>query len=187
MIREQLTEIEPASLRMILAMTAVVVLTGIALYLVKPQYLDFRDRRVTYQMLHSQIDDQAQLQQAIDRERKRIRDLQLQLHGEAGSLPVNEMESYLVGRLQGLAWDAGVELVGVRPGAAKRIMEFEEISFKVDVKGEYRNLYRWLDSIDDALGFMLVTNYEIGLSNRRTDSTELNMHVTIVFYRTADK
>ena len=187
MIREQLTEIEPGSLRMMLAMVAVVVATGIALYLIKPLYIDFRDKRVSFQMLHSQIDDQAQLQQAIDRERERIRQLQLQLHGEAGNLPVNEMEAYLVGRLQELAWDAGIELMGVRPGAAKRIMEFEEISFKVDVKGEYKNLYRWLDSIDDALGFMLVTNYEISLSGRRVGSTELNMHVTIVFYRAADK
>ena len=187
MIREQLIEIEPGSLRLILAMVAVVIATGIALYLVKPQYLDFRDRRVSFQMLHNQIDDQAQLQQAIDKERAHIRVLQLQLHGEAGNMPVNEMESYLVGRLQGLAWDAGIELVGVRPGAAKRIMEFEEISFEVDVKGEYRNLYKWLDSIDDALGFMLVTNYEISLSQRNTTETELNMHVTIVFYRAADK
>ena len=37
------------------------------------------------------------------------------------------------------------------------------------------------------LGFMLVTNYEIRLSNRKAASTELNMHVTIVFYRAADK
>ena len=187
MIREQLTQIEPASLRLILTMAAVVIMTGIALYLVKPQYLDFREKRVSYKLLHSQIDDQAQLQQAIDRERDQIQKLQLQLHGEAGNLPVNEMESYLVGRLQGLAWDAGIELVGVRPGAAKRIMEFEEISFEVDVKGEYKNLYRWLDSIDDALGFMLVTNYEISLSNRNAAGTELDMHVTIVFYRAADK
>lgn len=187
MMREQLIEIEPGSLRLILVMAAVVVVTGITLYLVKPQYLDFRDRRVSYEMLHNQIDDQSQLQQAIDQERTRIRELRLQLHGEAGNMPVNEMESYLVGRLQGLAWDAGIELVGVRPGSAKRIMEFEEISFEVDVKGEYKNLYQWLDSIDDALGFMLVTNYEISLLNRKAGTTELKMHVTIVFYRAADK
>ena len=155
--------------------------------MIKPQYLDFRDRRVSYQMLHNQIDDQAQLQQAIDKERKHIRELQLQLHGEAGNMPVNEMESYLVGRLQELAWDAGIELVGVRPGTAKRIMEFEEISFEVEVAGEYKNLYRWLDNIGDALGFMLVTNYEIRLSQQENNKTELNMHVTIVFYRAADK
>jgi len=187
MIREQLIEFDPGSMRLILAMVAVLIATAVSLYMVKPQYLDFRDRRVSYQMLHNQIDDQTQLQQAIDQERENIRELQLQLHGEAGNMPVNEMEAFLVGRLQGLAWDAGIELVGVRPGAAKRIMEFEEISFEVDVKGEYRNLYRWLDSIDNALGFMLVTNYEIGLSGRKANATELNMHVTIVFYRAADK
>jgi len=187
MIREPLIGIEPRSLQLILAMVAVLITTAVGLYMIKPQYLEFRDRRVSFEMLQNQIDDQAQLQAAIDEERSQIRALTLQLHGEAGNMPVNEMESYLVGRLQELAWDAGIDLVGVRPGPAKRIMEFEEISFEVDVAGEYRSLYRWLDSIGDALGFMLVTNYEISLSGRNSSNTELNMHVTIVFYRTADK
>lgn len=187
MMREQLTGIEPGSLKLMLALIAVVIATAMALYLVKPQYLDFRDRRVSYQRLLDQIDDPEQLQQAIDQERADISELQLQLHGEAGNMPVNEMESYLVGRLQRLAWDAGIELVGVRPGSAKRIMEFEEISFEVEVAGEYSNLYQWLDKIGEALGFMLVTEYEISLANRKNDTPELNMHVTIVFYRAADK
>jgi Tfp pilus assembly protein PilO len=187
MMREQLRGIEPGSLKLMLALIAVVIATAMALYLVKPQYLDFRDRRVSYQMLLDQIDDPEQLQQAIDLERADISELQLQLHGEAGNMPVNEMESYLVGRLQRLAWDAGIELVGVRPGSAKRIMEFEEISFEVEVAGEYRNLYRWLDKIGEALGFMLVTEYEIRLASRTNDTPELDMQVTIVFYRAADK
>ena len=187
MIREQLTGIEPGSLKLMLMLTAVVIATAMALYLVKPYYLDFRDRRVSYQMLLDQIDDPAQLQRSIDQARADISALQLALHGEAGNMPVNEMESYLVGRLQRLAWDAGIELVSVRPGNAKRIMEFEEISFEVEVTGGYRNLYQWLNEIGNALGFMLVTNYEISLANRNSDSTALNMHVTIVFYRAADK
>ena len=163
------------------------VATGLALYLVKPQYLEFHDRRVSHEMLHRQIDDQAQLQQAIDRKRAQISELQLLLHGEAGNMPVNEMESYLVGRLQALAWDTGIELIGVRPGDAKRIMEFEEISFEVEVAGEYAALYQWLDRIGEALGFMLVTNYEISLSGNSNNSSRLNMHVTIVFYRAAER
>ncbi|MGB5276371.1 MAG: type 4a pilus biogenesis protein PilO [Gammaproteobacteria bacterium] len=187
MIRQQLIELEPRSLQLILALVAAVVVTGTALYMIKPQYLEYRERRASYEMLQNQIDDPAQLQQAIDQQRKHIGELRLQLHGEAGNMPVNEMESYLVGRLQELAWNAGIELVGVRPGTAKRIIEFEEISFEVEVAGEYKNLYRWLDNIGDALGFMLVTNYEIRLSSRKSNTTELNMHVTIVFYRAVDK
>ena len=102
-------------------------------------------------------------------------------------MPVNEMEAYLVGRLQGLAWDAGVELAGVRPGQAKRIMAFEEISFKVELTGEYQNLYKWLNKIGDTLGFMLVSNYEIALAGKKSNQTPLKMGVTIVFYRAADK
>jgi len=185
MMREYLIGVQPGSLKLILAMGAVLIATAVALYMIKPQYLDFRDRRVSYEMLHNQIEGQLSLQQAIDEERKSIRELQLQLHGEAGNMPVNQMESYLVGRLQGLAWDAGIELVGVRPGTAKRIMQFEEISFEVDVTGEYKNLYMWLDNMADALGFMLVTNYEISLSGGHRNRTELLMHVTLVFYRAA--
>ena len=187
MMHARMIDVEPGSLKLILTLMTVVVSTAMALYLVKPQFLDFRDRRVSYEILHNQIDDPAQLQKAIDQERAQIRELQLQLHGEAGNTPVNEMESYLVGRLQELAWDAGIELIGVRPGTAKRIMAFEEISFEVDVQGEYINLYQWLDEIGDALGFMLVTNYEIRLASRKSHSTDLSMHVTIVFYRATDQ
>lgn len=186
-LRHGLLEVEPRSLGMILIATGLLIAVAVSLYMIKPQYLSFDDKSASFEMLQSQIDDQAQLQQVIDEERKKIRSLQLQLHGEAGELPVNEIESYLVGRLQGLAWDAGIELSGVRPGQAKRIMEFEEISFKVEVTGEYGNLYQWLSNIGDTLGFMLVSNYEISTMSRRGDQTDLKMQVTIVFYRVADR
>ncbi len=188
MIRENLMEVEPRSLALILLLLSLLIVSAVALYLVKPQYQRFSENSVSLEMLNGQIDDQAQLQRAIDDEHKQIKALQLQLHGEAGDMPVNEMEAYLVGRLQGLAWDAGIELVGVRPGSAKRIMEFEEISFKVDVTGEYSKLYRWLNRIGETLGFMLVSNYEIALAGaNKSDDTQLKMNVTIVFYRAADK
>ena len=187
MIRENLMEVEPRSLGLILLLLSLLVTTAIALYMIKPQYQRFNETSNSFEMLNSQIDDQAQLQRAIDTERNQIKEMQLRLHGEAGDMPVNEMEAYLVGRLQGLAWAAGIELAGVRPGQAKRIMEFEEISFKVDVTGEYRDLYDWLNKIGDKLGFMLVSNYEISLAGRKSNETPLKMNVTIVFYRAADK
>lgn len=190
-LRHTLRDVEPRSLKFILLATGLLVAVAISLYMVKPKYLSYQDKSMSFNMLQSQIDDQAQLQDFIEAERQKIKTLQLQLHGEAGDLPVNEIEAYLVGRLQGLAWDAGIELSGVRPGEAKRIMEFEEISFNVDVSGEYRNLYEWLSKIGDSLGFMLVSNYEIRLAGRQAaragEQTNLMMQVTIVFYRVADK
>jgi len=186
-LQHNLQKLERRSLGLILLLLGFLTAVAVSLYMVKPRYLSFHDKSTSLEMLQSQIDDQDQLQRVINEQRKKIKALQLQLHGEAGELPVNEIEAYLVGRLQGLAWDAGIELSGVRPGQAKRIMEFEEISFKVDVTGEYRNLYQWLNKIGDTLGFMLVSNYEISLAGRKHEHENLKMHVTIVFYRVADK
>ena len=129
MIRENLMQVEPRSLGMILLLISLVLVAAMALYLVKPQFQSYSEKSASFEMLTSHIDDQAQLQRAIDDKRKQIKALQLKLHGEAGDLPVNEMEAYLVGRLQELAWEAGIDLVGVRPGPEKQIMGFEEISF----------------------------------------------------------
>ncbi len=186
-IRQNLQAVEPKSLGLILLLSGFVIAVAASLYVIKPQYQSYNDKNSSFEILHNQIDDQAQLEQVIDAERKKINELQLQLHGEAGEMPVNEIEAYLVGRLQGLAWDAGIELSGVRPGQAKRILEFEEISFKVDVTGEYQNLYQWLNKIGDTLGFMLVSNYEISLASRKNEQENLKMNVTIVFYRVADR
>lgn len=186
MIRKNLASVEPRSLGLILLLIGFVFATTIVLYMIKPQYQQFDQISSSYKMLNSQIDDQAQLQSAIDSERKQIQEMQLRLGGDAGEMPVNEMEAYLVGRLQELAWESGIELSGVRPGPAKRIMEFEEISFKVEVTGEYKNLYDWLNRIGDKLGFMLVSNYEISAHGRKSNETPLKMNVTIVFYRAVD-
>ena len=187
MIRESLVSVEPKSLKLIVMLIGLVVVAAVLLYMVKPQYQSFSERSTTFEMLNTQIDDPEQLQRAINTEQHKIKELRLQLHGEAGDMPVNEIEAYLVGRLQGLAWDAGVELTGVRPGPKKQIMKFEEISFKVDLTGEYRNLYKWLKKVGDTLGFMLVSNYEIGLDGKKSNQIPLKMSVTIVFYRVADK
>lgn len=186
MIRENLIA-DTRSLKLIVALSCIVIVAAIMLYMIKPQYLDFKSKRETSAMLKNQIQNQEQLQKSIDETRSQIKALSLQLHGEAGSMPVNEVEAYLVGRLQELAWGAGIELLGVKPGVSKRVMSFEEISFEVDVGGEYDHIYNWLDEIGNVLGFMLVTNYQMSLTNQQNNKTALNMHVTIVFYRAADK
>ena len=57
----------------------------------------------------------------------------------------------------------------------------------MDVTGEYRDLYDWLNRIGDSLGFMLVSNYGISMAAKKGNETPLKMNVTIVFYRAADK
>ena len=183
MTRERLAEIEPGSLMLITTLVGIVLVVAMVVYMIKPQFQVYHQKSARLETLENLIKSQANLQDAIAVERKKLEEMKFQLHGEAGAMPVNEMESYLVGQLQELAWDADVDLAGVRPGAAKKIMGFEEISFKVDITGAYRNLYNWLDRISNKLGFMLVSNYAINSNGSGKDNNQLNMNMTVVFYR----
>ena len=72
MIHENLTLVEPKSLRLILRMISFVLATALILYMIKPQYQQFSQNSASFKMLNSQIDNQTQLQQTIDDERKKI-------------------------------------------------------------------------------------------------------------------
>lgn len=183
MIRESLAEVEPRSLMLIASLLGIVFATVMLVYMIRPQYQIYQQRNERLETLKSQIESQVKLQDAIDVAREKLEQIKFQLHGEAGAMPVNEMESYLVGQLQEFAWDAGVELTGVRPGVAKRVMGFEELAFNVDVTGAYRKLYDWLDRISNKLGFMLVSRYNINTHGTGNEDLQLNMSMTIVFYQ----
>jgi Tfp pilus assembly protein PilO len=183
MIRETLKNVEPRFLSLVMGLMVALVATSLSLYGIKPQYMDFSKNRASLALLENQMDDPEQLQQSIDNQRLQIQQLQHQLHGESGNMPINQMESYLIGRLQNLSWQTGVKLISVRPGAAIRVLDFDEISFEVSVRGEYKKLYAWLNSLSDNLGFVMVANYKIQSASQNASITNLNMDVTLIFYR----
>ena len=84
MIRENLVTVEPISLKLIMLLISLVMEAAVMLYMVKPQYQSISEINTTYEMLNTQIDDPEQLQRAINTEQQKIKNLQLQLHGEAG-------------------------------------------------------------------------------------------------------
>ena len=95
MIRENLMEVEPRSLGLILLLLSLLVTTAIALYMIKPQYQRFNETSNSFEMLNSQIDDQAQLQRAIDTERNQIKEMQLQKQG-GWSVQLNRNQQFFL-------------------------------------------------------------------------------------------
>jgi hypothetical protein len=89
----------------------------------------------------------------------------------------------LIGRLQGVSWGANVELVGVKPGHAARVLGFEEMAFEVEVRAEYQALYAWLGELAEKLGFILVKRYDIAPVGAGKEADMLRMKLTMVFYR----
>lgn len=183
MIRELLKDVEPRFINIAMGLAALLLVALMISYSVKPQYQQLAHNRDSLELLQNRMDDQHQLQRMIDQTRSDIVDIHHRISGESGSLQLSEMESYLIGRLQALSWESDIQLIGVRPGSSKRVIQFDEISFEVNVIGRYLDLYDWLNRLNDKLGFVLVTKYRIQPTTRRVDSDMLSMDLTLVFYR----
>ncbi len=79
-----------------------------------------------------------------------------QLHGDMANLPVREIEAFVIDRLQGIAWNHNVSLEGVRPSSGETVESFREVLFKLELKGQYADLYAWLRELRSELGFIVI-------------------------------
>ena len=156
-------------------------------YSIRPGYTSMQQNREALELLKNRMDDQQALQGMIDDRRSDIANIRHAISGESGELHLNEMESYLIGRLQSLSWDSDIQLISVRPGASKRVIDFDEVSFEVSVIGKYFDIYDWLNRLDSNLGFVKVTRYRIQplTQGAGREDNRLNMELTLVFYRVA--
>ncbi|MBT8083753.1 MAG: hypothetical protein KJN72_00910, partial [Woeseia sp.] len=88
--------------------------------------------------------DGAELEQHINEQHKLIETLRYRVHGDMATLPPRQVESYIIGRLQKVSWNNNVELVSVQPTMGERIEVFQEMLFRVQLMGQYKDLYSWL-------------------------------------------
>jgi hypothetical protein len=173
----RLQRLLPLALWLLLALAA-------ALYIVKPGYIEYRNLLDSRHRLETETGDIGELQGRIAAAQTEVDKLTRKLLGDTDDLPLNRMEAYLIGRLQGVSWGTDIELVGVRPGDSARVLGFDELAFEVEVHGDYHALYAWLRELRDKLGFMLVKHYDIAPLAGNGDGGRLRMQLTLVFYRT---
>ena len=179
-----LQQLDPRSLRLIMVLVWAVLAAVVGTYVLKPQYKSYKQGVASRHLLENRVGDEEQLKRDIASVRLDIDALRLKLQGDIEDVPLNQMESYLIGRLQGVSWASDVELVGVKPGHATRVLGFEEMAFEVEVRGDYRSLYAWLRELDRKLGFILVKQYAITPVRTDKAADQLRMQLTMVFYRT---
>ena len=131
-----------------------------------------RELQTAYQPDPTLLERIADTQAAVDA-------LDKTLFGHTADLAENELVAHVVGKLDEIAHQHAVQLVGVEPGAIGRILEFDEIPFHVEAAGDYFRLIDWLNAAEQALGPMRITAFEIiaGASGKR------RLHFTLVAYR----
>jgi len=112
-----------------------------------------------------------------------IDSLQRRLHGDMASLPMKEIESHVVGKLQQISWQNDIQLVGIEPSSGDTIETFHEILFRVSLAGDYLDMYEWLQQVGADLGFVLVKQYEMKPMDNRTQNPRLSVQLTMATYR----
>lgn len=105
------------------------------------------------------------------------------LHGDAANLPDEQLESFVIGRLQAISWRNNVDLISIAPSAGESVQTFRESLFRVELLGSYFDLYSWLDELSDELGFVVIKEYEMNPVEDVARDPDLNVSLSIASYR----
>lgn len=123
------------------------------------------------------------LDQQLQERYANIEELKFRLHGDMANLPLKQVESYVIGKLQKISWRNNVDLVSVKPATGQQVQIFSEVLFNIELIGEYDNIYRWLWDAKNELGFVVVKEYGMRRRDNTDDNPRLLTTVSLASYR----
>ena len=178
-----LKQLDPRTAIMLMISTALLIATALGTYVIWPEIRQYRSTLTTRDGLEMASHGGAALNTQIAILKEEVGSLSRELHGNLANLPDNQMEAFIIGRLQGISWRNNVELQSVRPGKGNIIKVFEEIVFNVEITGDYFDLYAWLQELGEELGFIVIKNFSIKPLDANKAEPRLTARLTIVSYR----
>lgn len=183
---EFLQNANPRTIGIMLITIVFLVITIQVIYLLWPQIKTYRELDNRYGILQQAAEGQEGLEQQLKSTQSAVEELSYQLHGDMAGLPDNQMESYIIGRLQNISWNTRVELASIIPGKGKQVQLFQETLFDVKINASYFDFFKWLQKINQELGYIVVKKFEISPRGRDSLSNpQLSLQLTLVSYRLA--
>ena len=170
-------------LAMILALVVFAITSLLFTYLTLPKIKVYRDIAKTESTLSKVVESGELLDKQIAQLRGDIESLQRRLHGDMASLPEKQIEAHVIRKLQKLSWQNNVQLVGIEPSAGATIESFHEILFRVNLAGDYFDMYKWLQDVSNELGFVLIKQYEMNPMNDASEGPRLSVKLDMATYR----
>ena len=178
-------ETEPRVLVLLMVSAALLVIAALGSYVIWPEFRDFRKSMGTLSVLREVPSRGSDLERQMAQLQTSVEQLDRELHGDMVNTPEKEMESFIIGRLQTISWRNNVDLLRVTPGHGSTVRVFEEVLFEVIVSGGYFDIFNWLQSLDDELGFVVVKRFSIQPEGGSDAGERLKANFTIVSYREA--
>ena len=178
-----LMETEPRVLVLLMASVALLVIAALGSYVIWPELRDYRKSMGTLTVLRDVTSRGENLEQEMAVLRSSVDMLNKELHGDMVNLPENEMESFIIGRLQTISWRNNIDLLRVTPGNGNTVRIFEEVLFEVIVSGDYFDIFNWLQALREDLGFVVVKRFDLRPESGSESGERLRANFTIVSYR----
>jgi hypothetical protein len=182
-MEELLKKMDPRTASLAMVGMTLLVVAALAVYVVWPQVKDYRNSLSTLEVLERVAQNGDELEQEMAALQQDVDGLVQRLHGDMVNMPKNQLEAFVIGRLQGISWRNNMELRAVTPGKGDAVLMFEEVLFDVEVAGEYFDLFAWLQDLGEELGYVVVKHFSIGPGGREASDTRLNARFTVVSYR----
>ncbi len=154
-----------------------------SVYGIWPQIKDMKSEFTTRNQLKELITSKEKLDEQYTKMQEEVKKMKRNLRGDMANLPEKKMEAYIIGELQNISWEHGINLIGVKPVKGKEIQIFQEILFKVQLSGEYFDLYDWLFDLRQQLGFIVIKSLELNPIAQDSDNSLLLMKLTIASYK----
>lgn len=167
---------------LLLGIGAVLTCIAVAL-LVIPNAKAYQSVSREAKVLQQASRDGEALETHLQEQHEKIQDLNYRLHGDMAGMPVRQIESYVIGRLQRISWGNDIELVSVEPTLGNRVEIFQEMIFNVQLSGEYVDLYQWLWETRNELGFVVVKEYGLERRDDNDDEPLLLADLSLATYR----
>lgn len=183
MMEAFLDRLELRQLRLLLAGALLLVLSLAGVYAVMPGVKAYRANAASIENLERNAPDDGMLARQLEDTAREIDDLRRRLHGDMANLPIKQVESFVIGKLQRISWENRVELTGVQPAAGEKVQVFREMLFNVRLAGEYKQLFHWLWQARNELGFVVIKELRMQRTDARDENPVLVAQVTLASYR----
>jgi hypothetical protein len=185
-MREALKNLSPRTFQLSGWSVILLALVAGVMYGFLPRWRDYQKSAALQSVLSEYAAGDTDLAQQIAKHSLENEALKQRLLGDIGRLPPKQLQAYVIGKLQALSWQTGMEMVAIKPAAEGKVENFRALEFEVELTGDFFDWFAWMKKMRDDLGFITVQGYDIRTLNLTEANPNLGITLKITAYRAAE-
>lgn len=159
---------------------------GSVSYISMPQYRGYAETNNELIKTRYLVDSEVDIDSLMKQVQSDIEKLEYQLNGDVTSLPVKQLESYIIGKLHETSLKKGLTLQAIQPTLGSLVGDFQEYQFQLKLTGQYLDLYLWIAQLSEEMGFLVIQSITLSPEKILNGKAELFVTMDITAYKVVD-